>query len=299
MSNYKEYGDLLSKTYDEAVESLLQKYGSAQDDYFREKSYQRFMDGEIKNITKGKYSRTGEGLYCHHIDEKKYLNMSDGVFIKENKFPFEYQRKDRLVYCDLIEHTILHVLITQETSQEFGYPGYLVFLKPMIEEWYLDKRIPKPEWMKKCYNKSFLIPEEAVNILKKMQNKIGESYYDTPFDYYEEKQRKIEELKEWKKTREKAREKEYREQAEKDKEREKQIKKKRSEKFYYTYPEFKSLGILFDTPRRKVIAMLYDYKYKDTYKSKKELDLAMKPIIKDELLQELYLVIYNVEADKR
>lgn len=66
MNSYKEYLDLLSKTYDEAVDFLLRKYGPAQDDYFRENSYQRFMNGEIKNITRGKISRTNEGIYCHH-----------------------------------------------------------------------------------------------------------------------------------------------------------------------------------------------------------------------------------------
>ncbi|MCZ2259664.1 hypothetical protein KSU66_14265 [Sporosarcina sp. G11-34] len=58
------------------------------------------------------------------------------------------------------------------------------------------------------------------------------------------------------------------ERAEKNKERDKQIQKERIEKFYYTYPEFNSLGILFDSPRQKVIALLYDHKYKGTYKSK-------------------------------
>ena len=57
-----QYKDLLSKTYEQAVEFLLQKYGFAQDDYFREKSYQRFMNGEIKNITKGNFTRTVSGL---------------------------------------------------------------------------------------------------------------------------------------------------------------------------------------------------------------------------------------------
>lgn len=71
MDSYKEYLVLLSKSYEEANEVLLQKYGPAQDDYFREASYQRFMNGEIKSITKGKFSRTSEGLYCHHIDEIK------------------------------------------------------------------------------------------------------------------------------------------------------------------------------------------------------------------------------------
>lgn len=93
MSNYEEYKDLLSKSYDEAVEFLLQKYGPAQDDYFREKSYKRFMNKEIKSIAKGNISRTSEGLYCHHIDEKIMLKMADFSFIKIDKIPFDYQKK--------------------------------------------------------------------------------------------------------------------------------------------------------------------------------------------------------------
>ncbi len=291
MSNYKEYKSLLSKTYNEAVKFLLQKYGFAPDDYYREKSYQRFMNGEIKNITKGKYSRTREGLYCHHIDENKALKISDQSFVKKNKIPFEYQKKDRLVYCDLIEHTILHVLITKETSLEFGYPGYASFLKPIIEEWYIEKVIPNPEWMRNCYNKSFLNPEGAVNILKEMQKTLGKSYYSTLSDYYEAKQKTVEELK----ARRGPRVKDEIELAEEYKAwkeaSEKQIIKKKTEEFYYAYPDFKKMSICYDTPRQKVIAMLYDYKYSNVYKNKKELDLVMKPVIKDELLKELYLVI--------
>lgn len=48
MSNYEGYNYLLSISYDEAVEFLLHKYGPAQDDYFREKSYERFFKNEIK-----------------------------------------------------------------------------------------------------------------------------------------------------------------------------------------------------------------------------------------------------------
>lgn len=299
MNKYKGYEDLLSKTYDEAVECLLQKYGPAQYDYFSEKSYQRFMDEEIKNITKGKYKRTGEGLYCHHIDEKKNLNISNQSFVKENNVSFEFQKKERLVYCDLIEHTILHVLITQETSREFGAPGYVAWLKPMIEVWYLEEIMPKPEWMKICYHKSFLNPEETVDILRKMQEKIGESYYNTPFDYHEGKGDMLKEVEErlWA----------HREAFEKEEEEKRKIwweaygqyQETSTEAFYRTYPKFKSIGIDDGSPRREVIAMLYEYKYKDTYKSKKALDLAMKPFITDKLLRELYLVVSSVENHRR
>ncbi|HFU5941372.1 hypothetical protein NQ080_12025 [Enterococcus faecium] len=195
VDKYNGYLELLSKTYVEAVSFLLQKYGSAQDDYFREKSYQKFLNGEIENITKGKTSRTNEGLYCHHIDENKWLKASDKGFIRKYNIPFEVQRKNRLVYCDLIEHSILHALIAKETSLEFGYPGFIAFLRPDIEKWYLNKDIPKRGWKKNCYKKAFLNPQEAFGILKEIQKIIGESYFISLFDYYEKKRNRKKKIK--------------------------------------------------------------------------------------------------------
>lgn len=303
MSKYKEYEELLLKTSDEAVSFLLQKYGPAQDDYFREQSYQRFMDGEIKSIQKGKHSRTSEGLFCHHIDENKNLNLSNFSFIKVNKIPFESQKKDRLVYCDLIEHTVLHALIAQETSKKLGFPGYMMYLIPKIEEWYLDEIIPASPWEKSCYNKSFLIPEETVNIIKKMQEKLVLPYCNTISDYYEHKKRVARRLEYGKLAMARERKRKELEQTEEykeiEKEREIEFQKKSKEEFYRTYPNFNNTDIHLGTPRRKLIAMLYDHKYKNIYKNKKELDLAMKPIISDKILEELHLAIFNVEDDKR
>lgn len=196
MGDYKEYQDLLLKNYDEAVDFLLQKYGPAQDNYFKEKSYKRFMNKEIKSIGKGNISRTSEGLYCHHIDENIMLKISDPVFIREYKIPFEYQKKERLVYCDLIEHSILHVLIAKETSSEFGYLGLDFYLLPDIESWYLDKIIPDSEWRKNCYKKAFLVPQEAFDILSEMKKVIGKNYYESLSGYYEEQKRREEKRKE-------------------------------------------------------------------------------------------------------
>src|SRR5690625_1776650 len=194
MSRYNNYKSLLLKSYDEAVTYLLNKYGPANDDYFREKSYYRYLNKEIKNITKGKYSRTSEGLYCHHIDEIQELKISDQAFIKRNNIPFKYQKKDRLVYCDLIEHTILHILITKETSNAFGLPGYLTYLKPMIEDWYIEEIVPRPKWMKNCYSKSFLTPEEAISMLNEMERVIGMNYFNSLKQFYKEKQNSINEI---------------------------------------------------------------------------------------------------------
>lgn len=171
MDKKEEYLVLLSKTYNEAVDLLLKKYGEAVDDYFSEQSYERFLKGEIKKITKGKYSRSVEGLECHHIDENKFLNMSNESFIKLENIPFKYHKKERLVFCDVIEHTILHALIAKETSLKFGYPGYQVFLSRKIRCWYLDKAIPqKRKWHITCYHKAYIEPEEASELLGKMDS---------------------------------------------------------------------------------------------------------------------------------
>ena len=126
-----EYEKLLSMTYKEAVDYLLIKYGPSTSDYFSEYSYKRFLQGKIKSMNKkSASSRTEEGLYCHHIDEDKWLNMADLDFIKRYRIPFKSQKKDKLVYSDKIEHAILHVLIAKETSGNYGLPGYRAFLKP-------------------------------------------------------------------------------------------------------------------------------------------------------------------------
>lgn len=169
MSKKERYLSLLSKTYDEAVEFLLEKYGAAEDDYFREKSYDRFLHGDIKSITRGKFSRSDEGLECHHIDENKFLNMTNKDFIKFQKMPFKYHKKENLVFCDVIEHAILHTLIAKETALEFGTAGYEVFLRPKIQEWYLDLIIPqKSKHHINCYRKAYIKPSEASELLKRM-----------------------------------------------------------------------------------------------------------------------------------
>lgn len=109
-AKYNEYSQLLDATYSQAVAYLLNKYGAVTDDYYKEKSYTRFLNGEIKSISKGKYTRASEGLYCHHISEDKFQNLSDLRFISEFKYSYNVQKKENLVYCDLIEHLNMQLL---------------------------------------------------------------------------------------------------------------------------------------------------------------------------------------------
>lgn len=282
------YTYLLTLSYDEAVISLLDKYGASKDDYFREKSYEKFLKNQIKSITSGKYKRTSEGLYCHHIAENKYLNLSNKNYISNNQYPFELHKKEKLVYCDLFEHLILHALIAKETDGNFGILGYNTYLYPMILEWYIGGVKPqKREWLKKCYERAFLTPAETKNLLikinlllpKNLQNS-GEIVYISPEE--RQKQYLVNKIR---------RQKEEEERKKRQALRKEQERKQRIKEFYLAYPNFEKLNINFDIPRTKVISMLYDLKYSNRYKNKKEFNLAMKPIIKHKLLDELYLVI--------
>lgn len=173
---YEYHESLLKKNYNDAVVFLLDKYGQVTDDYFRQKSYDRFLNGEIKTITKGKFSKTSEGLYCHHIDEIFDENLSNLTFIKGNNIPFSYQKKERLVYCNLVEHAILHAIIAKETSQKQGINGFMCYLVPLIEDWYIEKIVPSSEWMKNCYEASFLDSKSAIKILTLMFDYLGLNY---------------------------------------------------------------------------------------------------------------------------
>lgn len=188
MDRITEYHELLDMTYEKAINYLLEKYGEVYDDYFREQSYKRFLNNEIKSITKGNHSRTDDGLIVHHIDEDKVLNLTNQWFIEEYEYSFDHQRKEKLVYCDVVEHTILHAIIANETNFKYGLPGYETYLKIDIIEWYLEKNIPNLKWKKNCYEKSFLTRQQAVDILKRTEILTNGEFINTPEEWDEIRQ---------------------------------------------------------------------------------------------------------------
>ena len=105
MSNKKYYDSLMPLSYAELVESLQNKYGLAEGDFFLT---------ETCKSRNSKITRTGEGLFIHHIDENKHIMLSDSEHAVNR--PFEYQKADRLVYCNFLEHLLLHIKIVEEYS---------------------------------------------------------------------------------------------------------------------------------------------------------------------------------------
>ena len=136
--------DLLMK-YDDLVSALLKKYGAAKHDYFTDR------ECTIKNKL---VSRTAEGLFCHHIDEDKAIMLSNDEYAAKN--PFEYQKKNRLVYCNLLEHLLLHVKIAEEPrnpdaneNELPGIGGAINYICKQLNDIYAGKE-PTDEWRKKA-----------------------------------------------------------------------------------------------------------------------------------------------------
>lgn len=167
------YLGLLDMDYMKLINFLLSRYGYVRDDYFKKASYNKFMRGEIKSIAKGDYARFNEGLYCHHIDENQFKNMSNANYIIAQNIPFEYQRKDRLVYCNLLEHTILHALIVIDTQGRFGFEGLVNYLMPTVMEWYLFEKVPSNKRFFPAYIKSFLYKDEAEIVIEAINRKLN------------------------------------------------------------------------------------------------------------------------------
>lgn len=191
---YNYYKGLLNLSYSDMVQHLIEKHGEVVDNYYKEKSYNKFLNEEIKSIASGNYTKTKEGLYCHHIMENEYENISNKKFIAHYKYPYEYHHKENLVYCDLIEHLILHALITKETNGYRGFKGLVEFLIPTAEEWYIDGYEPRVLWMQLCRERAFLSEEYTEKLLSDVDEllKDVEVYQELLEEIREEEIRELE-----------------------------------------------------------------------------------------------------------
>lgn len=158
----KDYLALAALSYDDAVQTLLHKYGPVRDNYFGALSYQHFLDGKNTNINLGNHSRGADGLYTHHIQELNFPNIGNQKAIRKHSYPFKYQEKSQLVYADLVEHLILHALIVAETTiqDKLGFGGYIVILSS-VRNWYIRDAPPKQKWLTPAYKLSYLNQDEA------------------------------------------------------------------------------------------------------------------------------------------
>lgn len=114
----KEFKRILDKVFEQKnftfteedyfnyVNYLKQKYGAIPEPYFKDKECTK------KNSWKNKYKKENY-IHIHHIMEYKKGVDDLGRKNYAAKFPFEYQLPENLVYCNLMEHILLHLMINQ------------------------------------------------------------------------------------------------------------------------------------------------------------------------------------------
>lgn len=118
ITNLTDIENLLTLDYDTCVAFLLIKYGQVEGNYI---VYSRFFKTISENL---EIKKSWYGLEIHHIDEDKIPNLSS----KENRELYiNEQKSDRLVYCNLIEHLVLHIKIYQKTKT--------IYLKTELDYW--------------------------------------------------------------------------------------------------------------------------------------------------------------------
>lgn len=130
-----EYEEVKNFNYEEYCEYLQIVYGEPPKPYF--------CTPECNSTNNKANSRTSEGLMIHHIKENTYPRLSDQRAAK--LFSFDCQMPKNLIYCDYLEHMLLHILICEEKSKlkindkevmQLGYHGLIQYIIPEINEIY-------------------------------------------------------------------------------------------------------------------------------------------------------------------
>ena len=142
--NLAEYEKVKNLTYLEYCDYLQEKYGIGLSDYMT-KSYNR----------NNKVSRTKEGLVAHHKFEDHAIMLSTKEYAQNN--PFEWQLAKNIVYCDYLEHLLLHILICEYPAPDrnpheiVGVGGVINFIVPELNDFYSGFEVSR-DWLKKCYS---------------------------------------------------------------------------------------------------------------------------------------------------
>ena len=141
--NLAEYEKVKDLTYLEYCDYLQQKYGIGLSDYMT-KSWNK----------NSKVTRTKDGLLAHHKYEDHAIMLSTKEFAMQN--PFEWQLAKNIVYCDYLEHLLLHILICEYPAEDHnvleavGVGGVINFIVPELNDLYSGWETEQA-WRKTCH----------------------------------------------------------------------------------------------------------------------------------------------------
>ena len=143
--NMDEFLTVKDFGYSEYCDYLQDKYGIGLSDYMYKSFYK-----------KAQCRRTKEGLISHHKMEYYVPCLSDRDVAK--MCPFEWQMKENIVYCDFLEHLLLHVLICKFPSSidtgfgRTGVQGATAFIIPELNDLY-SGWITEQDWRKSVHDR--------------------------------------------------------------------------------------------------------------------------------------------------
>ncbi len=161
----EEYQKIKSLDYFEYCDYLQGKYGLAPCDYMTK--------GWNKRV---QVSRTVEGLYVHHKYENKAIMLSSKEYAQHH--PREWQNAENLVYCDLLEHMLLHILICElppdktasptEAKEVVGIGAVTNYIVPELNDVY-SGRIANRPWEQRCHQQIIDDRDAYILLLQRFQ----------------------------------------------------------------------------------------------------------------------------------
>lgn len=145
-----EYECVKDYSYDDYCKYLNNKYGAVRNTYGR----------------KG-CKRPEDGLFVHHIREDMVASLSNNKVRKENDPVL--QEPQNLVYCDYLEHLLLHIKIGELTAgtKNLGLNGTFIYIIPALQSFFTYGR-RNPKWNRKYY--------DAIEDSEDVFNKLLDSY---------------------------------------------------------------------------------------------------------------------------
>lgn len=114
-----EYETVKDYSYDRYCRYLVNKYGRPEYDFFNPKC-----------------KRPSEGLEVHHVKEDEISDLCDRKIAA--RYDKSFQAPENLVFCDYLEHLLLHILIGEKTAggKNIGLSGAFFHIIPAIKSYY-------------------------------------------------------------------------------------------------------------------------------------------------------------------
>lgn len=156
-----EYEKVKNYTYLEYCDYLQDKCGIGLCDYMTQ--------SWNKNP---KVTRTNEGLLAHHKYEDHAIMLSNKEYARNN--PFEWQLAENIVYCDYLEHLLLHILICEHPAADknileaVGIGGVINYIVPELNDVYSGWQTGK-KWQKNCHDAIMDDKDTYLTLLKRFK----------------------------------------------------------------------------------------------------------------------------------